>query len=178
MLFFDTETTGLLKPELSDLNMQPYVTEIFIAKTNEQFEVIDEFETLIKPPVPLPEIITKITGLTDDDLADQPSFIDIYPDLCNFVLGEKSICAHNASFDITMIANELRRIDCLLKFPWPIQHICTVEKSMSIRNKRLKLSDLYELATGETEIEGAHRAGNDVYALIKCYEWLVQKKMV
>ena len=39
----------------------------------------------------------------------------------------------------------------------------------------MKLRDLHKWATGAEHLEGAHRAKNDVYALIRCYEALVKK---
>jgi len=75
--------------------------------------------------------------------------------------------AHNLSFDRSMIANELLRIDKLLQFPWPIKHTCTVEKSIHIEQRRMSLTRLHEhlLGTGFN----AHRAKDDVHALVRCY---------
>lgn len=171
MLGFDTETTGLLRPEATEIHLQPYITEIYIAKFDNSFNVTDSFHRLVKPPVPISAEITRITGIDDETLKDAPSFIGIYDDLCEFVKGESTIFAHNCSFDISMLANELRRYDMLLKFPWPKNHMCTVELSMPIRNKRFALGALYEFCTGK-QIEGAHRAKNDVDAMIECIKWL------
>lgn len=177
MLAFDTETTGLLKPEASELHLQPFITEIYIAKFREDFEVYDEFETYVKPPVPIPEEVSKITGITDETVKNAPTFIEVYDDLCSFILGEDTIFAHNASFDISMFANELRRVDMLLKFPWPKNQICTVEASFPINNKRMKLGDLHKLATG-MELLNAHRAKNDVLGTVRCIKWLAEKGLV
>lgn len=175
MLAFDTETTGLLKPEATELFLQPFITEIYIGKFDENFQLVGEFSTLVKPPVPIPELITKITGITDDMLIGQPSFIEIYDSLVDFFLGETEIFAHNCSFDIAMLANELRRCDLLTKFPWPKNQRCTVELSFPIQNKRMSLKALYKLVTGEDEIPGAHRAKNDVLAMVECIKWLKEK---
>lgn len=176
MLATDTETTGLLKPEQTHLHMQPFMTEIYIAKFNENFEITDEFDHLVKPPFPIPEFIQKLTNITNEMVSDKPTFIDIYDDLCNFVRGEEIIFAHNASFDTGVIRYELERHDLQYKFPWPSKHYCTVELSEPIQNKRLKLNQLHEIATGKSEIVGAHRAKTDVVAMIKCIEWLHKNK--
>ncbi len=177
MLAFDTETTGLLRPEASELYLQPFITEIYIAKFDKDFKVYDEFETFLKPPVPIPEEVSKITGITDETVKDAPVFIEIYEDLCEFVLGEDTIFAHNASFDISMLANELRRVDLLLKFPWPSEQICTVEASFPINNKRMKLGDLYKMVTG-AELLNSHRAKSDVLGTVICAKWLAEKGMI
>lgn len=177
MIFLDTETTGLLVPDANDLNMQPYITELYCVKIEwdgDSFSFIDEFESLFSIPIPLDPIITKITGITDEMLLGQPSFAAKYKELCDFFLGEHTMVGHNLSFDTGMIYNELARIQCEIKFPWPMNHKCTVELSMAIENHRLKLSRLHELATGSPH-EGAHRAKSDVHAMIRCYEWLIEK---
>jgi hypothetical protein len=49
---------------------------------------------------------------------------------------------------------------------WP-RLICTVEQSMPLRGYRLSLTDLYA-ALDLGKFEGAHRARNDVEALVEC----------
>ena len=171
MIFFDTETTGLLMPSPSDVKLQPYITELCMIKLDNEGEYVDELTTFIKPPVPIPEEITKITGITEEMLEDAPYFIQVYDKICDFVLGEAEIVAHNAPFDIGMLKYELERLDKVLNFPWPKRHICTVEQSYQIQNRRLSLAKLHTLATGAPH-EGAHRAREDVLALIRCYFWL------
>ena len=171
MLAFDTETTGLLKPEPTKINLQPYIIEIYMAKLNDDFEIIDEFESFLKPPIPISEEITKITGITNDMISNAPSFPQIYKPLHKFCLGEDTIFAHNASFDITMLKNELIRMDREFLFPWPATQYCTVELSFPIQNKRMTLSQLYKFCTGK-EIINAHRAKNDVLPMIECIKWL------
>jgi len=178
MIIIDTETTGLIKPTLTDSHLQPFITELYACKITNDFKFISEFNHLIKPPIPVPELITKITGIDDKMLENKPSFIEIYDELCDFFLGETIIVAHNASFDVGMIYWELFRLDLEKKFPWPKYHICTVEQSFGIENKRLKLTQLHEKATGIPHVEGAHRAKDDVMALVRSFKWLVKENIV
>lgn len=171
MLAFDTETTGLDKPLDTKINLQPYIIEIYVAKFNEDFEIVDEFETFLKPPIPISEEITGITGITNDMIANAPSFPQIYKPLCEFFLGEIQIFAHNFSFDANLLKFELMRMGKEFAFPWPFQQYCTVELSFPIKNKRMTLSQLYQFCTGN-EMIGAHRAKNDVLPMIKCIQWL------
>lgn len=177
MLVFDTETTGLLKPELTELDLQPYIIEIGIVKLDKKFKVVDEFQTFVKPPVPLPPNIIQITGINEDMLKGAPEFIEIVDDLIEIFLGQEKIFAHNCPFDINMLVNELTRYDLQHKFPWPHKQICTVEASFAIRNKRLKLVDLYEMSTGSRNYR-AHRALDDTKALAKCVKWLCQEGFI
>lgn len=172
MICFDTETTGLLKPNACELWQQPHIIEFYACKFDRQGKIIDEIETYIKPPVPLPEIITQITGITDSMLIGAPSFIEVYPKIAAFFLGETDIYAHNCSFDIGMLKNELRRHALEYKFPWPQHHHCTVELTHCIENKRLKLDKLYDMATHGQPRYGSHRAKQDVLDLVKAIKWM------
>lgn len=174
MIAFDTETTGLLKPDLTESHFQPFITEIYLCKFDWKGKIISEFETFIKPLVPIPEEITKITGITNDMVKNAPKFIEVYDDLCEFVLNETDIFAHNCSFDIGVLAVELRRYDLDYKFPWPKNQHCTVELSFPIKNKRMALGELFKLATGKTEYN-SHRAKGDVLAMVKCIVWLKEQ---
>lgn len=172
---FDTETTGLIKPHENDLRRQPYITEICVIILDEELKKVDAIDTLIKPPVPIDESsdACRITGITNEKVAGKPSFAQIYPLLCDKIIGCDTLIAHNLQFDVSMLGNELMRINRLARFPWPPKHICTVESTMHIEGRRLKLSDLYYKATGRN-IEGAHKAANDVAALVDCVRWCKQ----
>ena len=174
IIIFDTETTGLIKPDANNLKDQPYITEFYGVKYVEGIDIqqMDVLHLMIKPPVPLSAEITRITGITNDYIKDCPSFAEVYGSLVEFFIGAHTMVAHNLAFDRSMVANELLRIDKVLNFPWPHKHICTVEKSMYLEQRRLNLTKLNEYATGRAEIPGAHRAGNDVAALVACYAWL------
>jgi DNA polymerase III epsilon subunit-like protein len=174
IIVFDTETTGLLKPEINSLKAQPEITEIHCTKLDPLLNIIDEFDMLIKPNLPIPEELERKIGITNQMVKDSPSFIDIYKQLSYFFMDCDTMVAHNIGFDRSMLANELSRIEKVLHFPWPINHICTVEKSMYIEQRRITLTKLHEHATG-TPFEGAHRAAVDVAALVTCFKWLVSE---
>lgn len=167
MIVFDTETTGLLLPSHVPLNKQPKIIEFAAIKLDDDMNEIDELEFLVNPEESLDDDIIRITGLTDNDLIGEPTFPNFYETLVAFFLGESDLTAHNVTFDARMLSCELSRIDKRLKFPWPPNHICTVEASYGINNHRLKLMDLHEHLFGEPFKE-AHRAMNDVRALVRC----------
>ena len=164
---FDTETTGLLKPRAAGIQSQPYITEIYIVQVDEDFNILKELDTFIKIPVPVPEFITKITGIKDSDLADAPIFEDIIPDLIDIFEGTTEMVAHNVSFDKAMLGNQLVRAG-VKEFPFPEIDTCTVIKSMSLEQRRVSLSRLHEILFGKG-FKDAHRAKSDVHALVRCY---------
>ena len=182
MIILDLETTGLLKPEANSLKEQPYITEIYAVKLDwisdeKQFKFINELETFVRPPIPISEEITNITGITDAMLLNAPTFPAMYDSLCNFFLGEDTLVAHNAAFDTGVLLCELSRMDKQHKFPWPQKQLCTVELSMPLEHKKLSLAKLHTYFFGAPH-EDAHRAKNDVMALTSCLRELIIRGLV
>ncbi len=94
MLYFDTETTDLIRNAALHLNKQPHIIELGLLREPEIKGRPSQFQVCLNVPVPLKSIITKITGLTDEDLEDCPKFPEIYDDLVDFVSGEDTLIAH------------------------------------------------------------------------------------
>lgn len=167
MLFgvFDWETTGLTVHPLAALEMQPRPIE-FAGLITDGKEVIRTFEFLTNPGIALEEIITKITGLTNEDLEDQPLFVDHIPTLKEF-FGQCDACiAHNLSFDKNITKYALQREGLTLAdVSFPKIEICTVEQTMPMFGRRMKLEELYNLYFGDYEQK--HRALDDVMLLHK-----------
>jgi DNA polymerase III epsilon subunit-like protein len=170
MIVFDLETTGLPLADGADLNLQPHITEFGAIKLDEDLKEKDVLEFLVNPGVPLDPKITKITGLTDDMLKDQKPFIARLDQIIDFFLGERILVAHNLPFDRAILKFELERVGRILSFPWPPEHICTVEVGETVWNKKRKLGDIYLEVTGQ-EHKGAHRSIADVRALIEIVRW-------
>lgn len=177
MIVWDTETTGLPKPQVAPLEEQPKIIEFAaIRLDNKTLKEVARYEFMCNPGEKLEPIITKITGIKDSDLADKRPFGAFYQDLCEFFFAEREMAAHNIAFDRSLLTFDLMRLDKLTQFPWPIKHLCTVEASFSIKNRRLKLSELHEIAMGRPH-KDAHRAMADVEALADCCRWLRKKGM-
>lgn len=176
MIIFDTETTGLLGPDGLPDEQQPAMIEFAGIKVDDNFQEVDRREWLINPwgsgrTGELPPAITKVTGIKSQQLFKQLDFAGVYPQLVDFFLGERAMLAHNCPFDRDVLAYNLGRIGKRLCFPWPQEHICTVQATIHIKNKRLKLADLHAMAFGKPHT-GAHRAMADVEALVRVCVWL------
>ncbi len=170
---FDLETTGLVEAKGSDPITQPYITEYFALKVNPKDGTYREFESYIKPPIPIPHHIEKLIGITNQMVANAPTFLDFHKEIIKSMFCSHTIVAHNLPFDLEVLRGELARIGKEYQFPYPPIHFCTVEQSMHIKGHRLKNNELYELATGK-ELVGAHKARNDVWATYESYKWLVK----
>jgi DNA polymerase-3 subunit alpha (Gram-positive type) len=173
MILFDTETTGLIGNASLPLTEQPEIIEVACIRVDDEtLEEVGRFDSFVRPSrLPLPAKITEITGITDEMLAGKPTFARVLPLLADFFLGERTLVAHNAAYDVGMMMLELRRLDRVNKFPWPIQHCCTVEMNMDIKGHRMKQGDLYTHVTGQP-LQGAHRAMNDVEGLLAIVRWM------
>lgn len=170
MIFFDTETTGLIKNKALPLDQQPRIIELGAVK-----DTGEEFSCIINPRIKIDPIITKITGLTNDDLAGKPSFRTIFNDLVEFFIGEESLVCHNIGFDVGMLVFELRRISKEHQFPFPPRHIDTVHLAKPFyKGKFMKLKYLYQDMIGN--YEQSHRALQDAKDLQKVYHALMARK--
>lgn len=171
----DTETTNLLEAMGNQLEFQPHMIEIFALKIDDNLKPVEEFYSLIKPPVPIPQFITRITGISDIDVVKSPPFKKIAKKLQKFLKGTDLFIAHNATFDYDIIENEFKRIG--MKSNLPKKLYCTVEQSMFYKGYRLKNLELYKILTGKTEIKNQHRAKADVFATLENYKKLIKVKV-
>lgn len=103
-IVFDTETTGL-DPATGDR-----VTEIGCVEVIDCIPTGRTFHTYVNPERDVPQVVTEITGLTADFLADKPLFGEIVDKFLDFV-GDAGLVAHNAPFDRGFINMELARLE-------------------------------------------------------------------
>lgn len=158
----DCETTGLLLPSISDLNQQPKIIE-FGACILRDGEIVKKYNQLINPGCEIDKVITKITGITNEDLKDKPSFADVLDEIEALFVGAEEVVAHNVEFDSTMLLNEFKRSGREIKFP---ELICTVQEFYHIFGRRMKLEELYKYFL-KRELKQTHRAIDDVEALVE-----------
>lgn len=90
----DTETTGL-KVGGND------IIEIAAIKFID-YRPAEIFHTYLKPRKEIPAAATEVNGITDDMVADSPTFSQIKPNLQEFI-GNLPLVAHNAPFDIKFL---------------------------------------------------------------------------
>ena len=90
-LVFDTETTGLTLPSVSDLSKQPKIIE-FGALITDGKEILKTYNQLINPGEQITAEIMKITGITNDDLKDKPRFGEVYSEIKDFRITSYNVC--------------------------------------------------------------------------------------
>lgn len=164
-LVFDTETTGIPRHPRAKDSVQPRIIEWGGVLVNEHGDVLDELDVLINPGQPLPPEITKITGITDDDLDGQPTFPEVAPQLRNMFERADTLLAHNLPFDRTMMELDLARAG-ITDWPWPPRNVCTVQEHAEEWGYRPNLKKLYQWYFNEP-LAQSHRALDDVHALAR-----------
>lgn len=177
-IFIDTETTDLIKSSGVPLAKQPRIIEFCGIITDDRGKTVDELNFLCDPGFPVPDFITRITGIKTVDVAGKPGF-DAYASKVKALI-ERSHCviAHNLQFDMGMVNYEFARIASKeAEVNWPVRQICTVEQTSFLKGYPLKMGDMYEHLFGE-RFPNAHRARNDVVALVKCFWELKGKGMI
>jgi len=166
-VIFDTETTGLLMPSSVPLEKQPRIIELGLIVVEDRVKVA-EYNWLINPECQITPEITKITGITNEDLKDKPLFRELLGEIEEaFGVADYGF-AHNAPFDLGMLKNELARCG-RTGFPFPKEMICTVQEYHHLFGKRPKLTALYELIIGRP-LAQTHRALDDAMAVFEILE--------
>lgn len=165
ILVFDVETTGLTLHPDAPIQKQPKIIELGAALVNRAGEVVETLSQLVHPGEAVTEEITKITGITNEDLVGAPTFTECLPQLRHIFGQAFAVFAHNLPFDRSMMRNELARHD-VLGFPWPQQEYCTVGLHKEQWGRNPRLIELYEATMGRP-LAQTHRALDDVLALVE-----------
>ena len=90
----DLETTGMAASAAG-------IIEIGAARVRGG-RVVEEFQQLVNPGAWLPPFITRLTGIDDAMLAEQPSIAQVWPRFVEF-LGADVLVAHNARYDLAFL---------------------------------------------------------------------------
>lgn len=141
----------------------------------ENKEIVQEYSSKIKPDQPIPPFITKLTGMTDEDVKNAPKFKDVIPELLSY-LTDAYFVAHQVQFDYNFLNESLIQHGYE---PLQLPVIDTVEMSRVLfpTADSFKLEDI----TSYLNIKhySPHRALSDAYVtglllikLLNKLEWL------
>ncbi len=101
--FFDLETTGT--QVASDR-----IVEISILKvTPDQEEILKTWR--VNPGIPIPPEVTAIHGISNEDVADKPSFKELAREIEQFIQGADLAGYNSNRFDLPLLAEEFLRVD-------------------------------------------------------------------
>ena len=120
-LFYDLETTGFPKyidyniyypPEQLDKYDTSRIIEIGLVLVNKKGVIVEKYNAIIKPNnfTKLEPIITKLTGLTDQDILKGKDLKDVIEEIKPFFKRVSTINAYNIKFDYNVLLSEMYRI--------------------------------------------------------------------
>lgn len=148
----DTETTGL-NPAVD--RIIEVAVQRFIFNTDGRIIEIERPQSWLEDPrYPLPERISRLTGITDADLAGQ-RFDD--EAIATLVGGSDIVIAHNAAFDRPFLDRRFPQLDTL---PWA----CSLSQ-LDWQDLGYDWRALGHLLLQSGRFFDGHRAGNDTNAL-------------
>lgn len=151
-IYYDTETTGI-RPE-KDRIVEIAAYDPIHNKT---------FQQLVNPGIPIPNDVIAIHGITNEMVADAPTFAEAGKAFIEFCNGPSVLIAHNNdSFDKHFLHHEGKRHELQMP-PWPM--IDTLKWARKYRPDLPRhslqfLRQIYGIAENK-----AHRALDDVIVL-------------
>lgn len=161
--FFDLETTGV--------NITTdRIVEIAVLKVHPNGK--EESRTwLVNPEMVIPKEVIAIHGITNEDVADKPTFKEIAKDVYNMIKDSDLGGFNSNRFDIPLLAEELLRaeVDFDMKNRVAVD-VQTIYHKMEQRT----LSAAYKFYCNE-ELEGAHGAEADTRATFEVLKAQIAK---
>ena len=150
---FDLETTGT-RPGVSR------IVEVGAVRMH-GFEAVETFHRLVDPGVPIPQTITRITGITRPDVRGAPRIGRVLTEFRRFAAGAVLV-AHNARFDVGFVDAELSRLRGGRLTAPVIDTVALARRFLEGRLPRMNLGTLAERF--DTEVRPCHRALPDAQA--------------
>lgn len=152
LCFFDLETTGI--------NIaNDRIVEIAIVKRLPEGRT-EEQRWLVNPECPIPAEATEVHGITNEQVADAPTFKDLAPTIRDFIK-DCDLAGYNSDrFDIPLLAEEFLRADMDIDF----KNIKTVDvQTIFHKMEQRTLSAAYKFYC-QKELDNAHSALADTQA--------------
>ncbi|MDD5504041.1 MAG: 3'-5' exonuclease [Candidatus Omnitrophica bacterium] len=163
LVVFDLETTGtwVEKDKIVEIGMVKLMPD-----GNRQGYV-----KRVNPGIPIPVNVTKIIGITNNDVKDAPVFKDICSEVLEFI-GDCDLGGFNIyRFDLPVLEREI--IEAGMSFHWKDRGIYDAQKIYHIHEKR-DLMAAYQLYCGK-ELTNAHTALGDAEATVEILSAQIMK---
>ena len=164
-IFFDFETTGLNQ-------YHDRATELAMIKDYSDDRESTELNSLINPEKKISNFITRITGISNEMVVEQPTFSQLGPLVMNFIEEPNNVpylIAHNCDgFDKLILRNHFKRVNINTnEFNWQYLDTLLMAKRLYPYFFKHNLKDLMTQLGLETQ--EAHRAMNDTIMLKTLY---------
>ena len=164
LVFLDLEATGLnvIKDRIVQIGLIKY-----FANGNPPVEK----EQLINPGIPISPDAIKVHGITPEDVANKPTFIQVSEDLYEFI-GDADLAGYNSNrFDIPMLMEEFARAG--LEFDIDKRRLVDVQRIFYRMEPRTLKAALKFYC--DEDLSEAHDAMADVRATVKVLKGQLDK---
>ncbi len=166
-ILLDFETTGLDGATCE-------IIEVGAIRVEGLTEVA-RYHTLVKPKIPIPAIITEITGITNAEVDGAPAIEEVASAIAEF-LGDLPIVAHNSKIEQDFLDHHVS--------PLVGGQIFTVHNSIDPMALLLPESHSHSMETlrnlAGVDLENAHRADKDCEDLLKIlvyfHAWMIRER--
>ncbi len=156
----DIETTG------GRLN-RDRITEIAIFRFDGK-KIVDQYQTLINPELPIPRNITRLTGIDDQMVANAPKFYEVAKQIVEMT-DEAIFVAHNVNFDYNFLKAEFKRFG----FTYQRKRLCTVRLARRVLPGHPSYSLGRICKDLKIKIKARHRAAGDAEATVQLLKKII-----
>jgi DNA polymerase III subunit epsilon len=163
LVVLDVESTGVWveKDKIIEIALIKY-------RPDQTREVL---EAKINPGIKIPAVASELTGITDEDVKDAPSFKEVAPRILEF-LRDADLGGFNVErFDLVLLKREFS--DAGFDYDWTKSVIYDAQTVYHVNEKR-NLAAAYEFYCAK-ELVGAHSALVDTEATLEIIEKQVEK---
>lgn len=165
VVVLDTETTGL------DVQHDRIVQIGAVRLTGENPAETHSYSQLVNPGVPIPKLSSRVHGIDDADVANQPGFAEVVAGLVEFIAGQV-VVGHSIHFDLAMLRHEARRH----KIAWTEPRVLDIAFLAAGLDRELVDNSLDSLALGfGVSVQGRHTALGDARTTAAVYQALLAR---
>jgi DNA polymerase-3 subunit epsilon len=125
----------------------------------------------VNPQMAIPQEVTELTGISDEDVQNEPVFGDLARDVLDFI-GDADLAGFNIEkFDLPLLERELQEAG--FAFNWRTRTIFDAQKIFHINEKR-DLTAAYRFYCHK-ELQNAHSALKDTEATLEILENQIER---
>jgi len=159
----DVETTGTL-------SYVDHIVELAAVRFSDGNKQAS-FSSLVNPGAPIPEEASRVNGITDEMLKDQPKIDDVLHEFSEFC-AQDPLVAHNAVFDFQFLSVALEKCYCQAPYG-PLFDTYSLSKKVFPGLSNYKLSTVVEYL--KIPASHFHRAKQDAWACGEVFNHILKK---
>ena len=152
IVFLDLETTGIN-------TRMDRIVEISVIKLNPDYTELEK-AVRVNPGVPIPRAASDVHHITDEDVADEPTFDRYAKSFLDFIMGCDIGGFNVIRFDIPLLQEEFKRCN----LTWDLTGINLLDSMVVFHKKEPRDLEAAYLKYCGLSLDGAHQAVTDARA--------------